>query len=92
MYVRPHLDYGGVIYHNQHMASMDLLERVQYKVGLIITNCWQGTSRIKLYKELGWESLSQRRLGRRMVVYHKILLNKTPPYLKKTHCCFHPPY
>ena len=58
MYVRPHLDYGDVIYHNQHMASMDLLGRVQYKAGLIIKNCWQGTSRIKLYKELGWESLS----------------------------------
>ena len=82
LYVRPHLDYGDVIYHNQHMVSMDLLEKVQYKAGLIITNCWQGTSRIKLYKELGWESLSQRRSGRRLALYHKILANKTPPYLK----------
>ena len=82
MYVRPHLDYGDVIYHNQHTTSMELLEKVQYKAGLIITNCWQGTSRIKLYKELGWESLSQRRAGRRLALYHKILTNKTPPYLK----------
>jgi hypothetical protein len=82
MYVRPHLDYGDVIYHNQHTNSMELLEKVQYKAGLIITNCWQGTSRIKLYKELGWESLSQRRAGRRLALYHKILSNRTPAYLK----------
>ena len=82
MYVRPHLDYGDVIYHNQHTASMELLEKIQYQAGLIISNCWKGTSRVKLYKELGWESLSQRRTGRRFALYHKILNNFTPAYLK----------
>ena len=90
MYVRPHLDYGDVIYHKQHKTSMELLEKVQYKAGLIITNCWQGTSRIKLYKELGWESLSQRRDGRRLALYHKILLNRTPSYLKNHIAVFAP--
>ncbi|MCH2389802.1 MAG: hypothetical protein MK234_03870 [Nitrospinales bacterium] len=82
MYVRPHLDYGDVIYHNQHSISMELLEKIQYQAGLIISNCWKGTSRVKLYKELGWESLSQRRAGRRYALYHKILNNRTPSYLK----------
>ena len=44
LYVRPHLDYGDVIY------------QIQYKAALIVTGCWQGTSRVKLYDELGWES------------------------------------
>ena len=57
MYVRPHLDYGDVIFHNQRMDLMDLIERVQYKAALIVSGCWQGTSREKLYDELGWESL-----------------------------------
>ena len=61
---------------------MELLEKIQYQAGLIITNCWKGTSRVKLYKELGWESLSQRRAGRRFALYHKILNNRTPSYLK----------
>ncbi|MCH2390413.1 MAG: reverse transcriptase family protein, partial [Nitrospinales bacterium] len=82
MYVRPHLDYGDVIYHNQHTQSMELLEKIQYQAGLVISNCWKGTSRVKLYKELGWESLSQRRVGRRFALYHKILNNHTPMYLK----------
>ena len=57
MYVRPHLDYGDVIYHNQQADLMDLIERVRYKAALIASDCWQGTSRGKLYEELGWESL-----------------------------------
>ena len=44
---------------------MDLIERVQYKAALIVSGCWQGTSRVKLYDELGWESLSDRRWARR---------------------------
>ena len=32
MYVRPHLDYVDVIYDNQNAESMDILERLQYKL------------------------------------------------------------
>ena len=55
MYVRPHLDYGDIIFHNQRMDLMDLIKRVQYKTALIVSGYWQGTSRGKLYGELGWE-------------------------------------
>ena len=44
MYIRPHLDYGDVTYHNQRADLMDLVERVQYKSVLIVSECWQGTS------------------------------------------------
>ena len=40
---------------------MGLLEQVQYKAALVVSGCWQGTSRVKIYSELGWESLSDRR-------------------------------
>ena len=81
LYVRPHLDYGDVIYHNQRNDLMDLVEQVQYKAALIVSGCWQGTSRVKLYDELGWESLADRRWGRRMTLYYKILNGQTPSYL-----------
>ena len=81
LYVRPHLDYGDVIYHNQREDLMNLVEQVQYKAALIVTGCWQGTSREKLYDELGWESLSDRRWGRRMSMYYKIVNGQTPAYL-----------
>ncbi len=81
LYVRPHLDYGDVIYHNQREDLMNLVEQVQYKAALIVSGCWQGTSRIKLYDELGWESLADRRWGRRMTLYYKIVNGLTPAYL-----------
>ena len=37
---------------------MDLVGRVQYKVGLIVSGWWHGPSREILYEELGWESLA----------------------------------
>ena len=81
LYVRPHLDYGDVIYHNQREDLMKLIEQVQYKAALIVSGCWQGTSRIKLYDELGWESLADRRWGHRMTTYYKITNGLSPAYL-----------
>ena len=63
MYVRPHHDYGDVILRNERMDLMELVEHVQCKAVLFVSGCWQGTSREKLYDELGWESLSDRRWG-----------------------------
>ncbi len=81
MYVRPHLDYGDVIFHNQRADLMDIIERVQYKAALIVSGCWQGTSREKLYNELGWESLSDRRWVRRLSLFYKISHGIAPSYL-----------
>ena len=79
MYIRPHLDYGNVIYHNQRANLMDLVERVQYKAALIVTGCLQGTSRERLYEDLGWESLSHRWWHRRLTVFYKIPKGLSPP-------------
>ena len=81
MYARPHLDYGDVIYHNQQADLMDLIESVQYKAALIVSGCWQGTSKVKLYEELGWESLSDRRWVRRLTIFYKINSGHAPLYL-----------
>ena len=48
LYVRPHLDYGDVIYHNQRADLMQLIEQVQYKATLIVSSSWQGTSHERL--------------------------------------------
>ena len=81
LYVRPHLDYGDVIYHNQRDDLMKLIEQVQYKAALIVSGCWQGTSREKLYDELGWESLDERRWARRLATFYKIKNGLAPSYL-----------
>ena len=72
MSVRPHLEYGDIIFHDKILNMMDALERIQYQAGLIVSKCWRGTNREKLYDQLGWESLSDRRIFRRFCLYYKI--------------------
>ena len=93
LYVRPHLDYGDVIYHIPHKTcefshsfkltnQMEKLEAVQYSAALAVTGAWKGTSREKIYEELGWESLDLRRWSRRLVLFYKIMKNLTPDYTR----------
>ena len=93
MYVRPHLDYCDIIYHNPAISSnfdssltlnhqMQSLERTQYKAALAVSGAWKGTNRNKIYEELGWESLNDRRFFRRLIQFYKIMKNLTPEYLK----------
>ena len=46
---------------------METVEKTQYQAALAATGAWQGTSRIKIYEELGWESLSDRRMCKRVL-------------------------
>ena len=91
--VRSHLDYCDTIYHIQASNSqinlgvtlnslMEKVERTQYQAALAITGTWQGTNRSKLYEELGWETLSDRRWCSRILQIHKIEKYKTPSYLR----------
>ena len=67
-FVRPHLDYGDIIYDNPgNISFTQKIEPVQYNAALAITGCIRGTSRENLYCELGLESLTDRRFCRRFV-------------------------
>ena len=51
--VKPHLDYGDIIYDQPNNESFsNKPETVQYNAALTITRSVQGTSKVKLYKEL----------------------------------------
>ena len=61
---------------------MEEIEKVQYKAALAVIGAWRGSNCSKLYEELGWESLSDRRMSRRVLMVHKIVNNRTPLYLR----------
>ena len=93
LYVRPHLDYGDVIYHIPAKVCefsgsviltslMEKEESVQYSAARAVTGTWRGTSQEKLYAELGWEPLSARRWSRRLTLLYKLINNVTPIYTK----------
>ena len=62
VFLRPLFDYGDIIYDQPNNDSFcEKLESIQYKAALAITGAIQGTSRDKIYKEPGLESLKARR-------------------------------
>ena len=96
MHIRPHLDYCDAIYHipantteisgsdssRTLTSQMSVLESTQYQAALAVSGAWKGTSRIKIYNELGWESLDHRRMFRRLTQFYKIMTSLTPEYLR----------
>ena len=80
--LRPLIDYGDIIYDQpQNEPFCEKLESVQYKVALAITGAIQGTSRDKIYQELGLESLKSRRWYKRLSCMFKIMKEEARNYL-----------
>ena len=76
-FIRPHLDYGDVIYDQRNNDSFsDKIEQLQYKVCLAITGAIQGTSRKCRCNELGLE-----RWCRKLCATHELLSSQCPKYL-----------
>ena len=80
-FVRPYLDYVDIIYDQPNNSLLsDKIETIQYNVALVITGAIRGTSKGKLYKELGLESSKDRRCLRRMSYLYKIISTKLPRF------------
>ena len=81
-FLRPHLDYGDVIYDQSFKNTFhQKINSIQYNAALAITGAIRGSSREKLYQELGLESLQQRRWYRKLCFFFKLIENKSPKYL-----------
>ena len=60
--IRPHLDYGDVIYDQPNLSFLtNKIESVQYNAVFAMMGAMRGNSKEKLYQELGFESLKHRR-------------------------------
>ena len=69
-FIRPHLDYGDVIFDQAFNNSFhQRLESIQYNAALAITGAIRGTSMEKLYQELGFRSLQSRRWFRKLSLF-----------------------
>ena len=83
-FVRPHLDYGDVIYdHVFNKSFHQRLESIQYNAAIAITGTIRGTSLEKLFEKLVLEILKSRRWFRKLYLFYKILHSKSPSYLFK---------
>ena len=59
------------------------LEQTQYSAALTVSGAWRGTNRQRLYNELGWETLYNRRWYRRLCHYFNLNNTKSPEHLFK---------
>ena len=84
LYMKPHLDYGDIIYHrydpDMQSTFTHKLEQIQYAAALAVTAAWAGTSRQRLHEELGWETLYQRRWYRRICHFFNPRKCQSPGY------------
>ena len=69
-FIRLHLDYSDIAY---DQSTNDLVKnrKVQYNAALVITGAIKGTSRKKLFKDLGLESLKLSRKLRGLCTFYK---------------------
>ena len=69
-FARPHLDFGDVIYDQSYDNTFhQKMESIQYNAALAIISAIRGSSREKLYQELGLESLQQHRWYRKLCYF-----------------------
>ena len=81
-FVRPHLDYGDVRYYQAFNAWFhEKLESIQYNACFALTGAIRGTSKEKIYQELGLELLQIRRWYRQLCLFYKIYKDQCPFYL-----------
>ena len=80
-FIRPILEYGSVVWDNCTREQSDLIESVQYESARIVTGLRKGTSRDKLYGELGWDSLQIRRKKHKLILMFKALEGELPNYI-----------
>ena len=81
-FIRPHLDYGDILYDKPNNENFqNKTEKVQYRTCLAITGAIQGTSREKIYEELGLHSLAKRRWRSKLILFYEIVNYLLSDYL-----------
>ena len=81
-FIRSHLDYADVIFDKPSNTTFsNRIKSTQYNAALAITGTIRGTFKVKLYQELGFETMKERGWFQRLCCFYKILNNQTPGYL-----------
>ena len=72
-FIKRHLDYGDILYNKPSNGNFEnKMEKVQYRACLETTGGIQGTSRDRIYDELGLHSLVKRRCHNKLVFFFKL--------------------
>ena len=77
----PQLHYVDVIYNEAYSeTNHQKLKSIQYNACLALLGAHRGSSREKIYEELGLEFLQRRRWYRKIFLFYKIFKENKPVY------------
>ncbi|MCG7881047.1 MAG: hypothetical protein JAY96_05605 [Candidatus Thiodiazotropha endolucinida] len=80
-FLRPILEYADVVWDNCTQYQKNELEKIQLEAGRIVTGTTKLVSTQKLYEELGWDKLSDRRRMHKLQMFYKMDHQIAPDYL-----------
>ena len=81
VYIRPIFEYACEVWDNCGVGNSNKLDHLQLEAARIVTGLPIFASSILIYKELGWESLAERRKRRKLQMFYNIQNNNAPMYL-----------
>ena len=82
--VRSVIDYALPIYgNNLKISDLNRLEQLQYNGAKLVTGSLKYTSSMKLYEELGWETIRERIDFLGLNIFHKINVKKKQTFTSK---------
>ncbi|XP_052763148.1 uncharacterized protein LOC128205494 [Mya arenaria] len=80
-FIRPLLEYGDIIFDNCTAGEKQELDKIQHEAARIVTGATKLVSIDKLYSDLNWQPLSDRRTNHKLIFMFKIKSNISPTYL-----------
>ena len=81
VYIRPIFEYACEVWDNCGVGNSNKLDHLQLEAARIVTGLPIFASSILIYKELGCESLAERRKRRKLQMFYNIHNHKAPKYL-----------
>ena len=82
-FIRPTLEYSGVVWDNCTKQDKNLLEDIQIEAMRIVTGATKLCSIDKLYIDTGWEKLKARREKQKLIIFYKMINRLCPDYLNQ---------
>ena len=80
-FIRPVLEYADVVWDNCTQQQMNDLEKIQLEAGRIVSGTTKLVAIDRLYRELGWLKLSERRKMHKLFLFYKMQNGLVPDYL-----------
>ena len=80
-FIRPLLEYSDVLWDNCTAEQSNELESIQTEAARIVTDATKLCNIAKLYNDLKWDTLSNRRQKHKLVLFYKMKQKITSSYL-----------